>query len=190
MRQKVKFSVIKDCKHIIDKRFKKGIIIYREIDMRRKDREIADINDKMAIIAECKVCRLGLSENNLPYIIPLNYGYKFEKDKLTLFFHGAKNGKKIKMIQNNNNACFEIDCDGKLIERDKPSNYSYEYKSIIGFGKIFFLETNEEKTNGLNYLMKHQTGKDIIYSFTEDELSNVCVYKMIVEEFTGKKNIL
>ena len=158
--------------------------------MRRKDREIVDINDKMAIIAECKVCRLGLSENNFPYIVPLNYGYIFENNKLTLFFHGAKEGKKIEMIKNNNNACFEIDCDGKLIERDKPSNYSYEYKSIIGFGKIYFLETNEDKTNGLNKLMKQQTGKDINYNYTEVELNGVCVYKMIVEEFTGKQNIL
>ena len=107
-----------------------------------------------------------------------------------MFFHGAKEGKKIEIIKNNNNACFEIDCDGKLIEKEKASNYSYAYKSIIGFGKIFFLETNEEKTNGLNNLMKHQTGKDIEYNFTEDELNNVCVYKMIVEEFTGKQNIL
>jgi len=158
--------------------------------MRRKDREIADINEKMAIIAKCKVCRLGLSENNFPYVIPMNYGHIFENGKLTLFFHGAKEGKKIEIIKNNNNVCFEIDCDGKLIERDKPSNYSYEYKSIIGFGKIYFLETKDAKTKGLNSLMKHQTEKNINYDFTDDELNNVCVYKMIVEEFTGKQNIL
>jgi len=158
--------------------------------MRRKDREITNINEKMEIIEKCKVCRLGLSENNLPYVVPLNYGYIFENDKLTLFFHGAIEGKKIEMIKNNYNACFEIDCDGKLIERDKPSEYSYEYKSIIGFGKIIFLETNEEKIKGLNCLMKQQTGIDMNLNLTEDELNNVCVYKMIVEDFTGKQNLL
>jgi len=158
--------------------------------MRRKDREIVDINEKIEIIAKCKVCRLGLSENNFPYVIPLNFGYMFEKEKLTLFFHGEKEGKKIEIIKKNKNACFEIDCDGKLIESDKPSNFSYEYKSIIGFGKIVFLETNEEKIYGLNNLMKHQTGRDKNYSFTDNELNNVCVYKMIVEEYSGKQNIL
>ena len=158
--------------------------------MRRKDREITNINEKMEIIEKCKVCRLGLSENNLPYVVPLNYGYIFENDKLTLFFHGAIEGKKIEMIKNNYNACFEIDCDGKLIERDKPSECSYEYKSIIGFGKIIFLETNEEKIKGLNCLMKQQTGIDMNLNLTEDELNNVCVYKMIVEDFTGKQNLL
>ena len=158
--------------------------------MRRKDREITEADEKIAIINKCKICRLGLSENNFPYVIPLNYGYVFEMDKLTLFFHGAKEGKKIGIIQNNNNACFEIDCDGKPIEGEKPCDYGYEFKSIIGFGKIFFLETNDEKTNGLNILMRHQTGKEIEYNFTEDELSNVCVFKMSVEEFTGKQKLL
>jgi len=158
--------------------------------MRRKDKEIVDLNEKLEIVAKCKVCRLGLSEDNYPYIVPLNYGYTYENENLTLFFHGAKEGKKIEVIQKNNNACFEIDCDTKLIEGANPFDYGYEFKSIIGFGKIVFLETEDEKTTGLNQLMKQQTGKDIKYSFTEDELKNVCVYKMAVEEFTGKQKVL
>jgi len=157
--------------------------------MRRKEKEITNANDKIAIVSKCKVCRLGLSENNYPYIVPMNYGYTHINEKLTLFFHGAKEGKKIEIIKRNNNACFEIDCDTKLIEAKKPFNYGYEFRSIIGFGKIIFLETNEEKTKGLNELMKHQTGKEIEYAFTEEELNSVCVYKMEVEEFTGKQKL-
>jgi len=155
--------------------------------MRRKDKKITDINEKINVIKKCKVCRIGLSENNMPYIVPLNYGYVFEDDKLTLFFHGAKEGKKIDIIANNNNACFEIDCDTKLIEADKACNYGYAFKSIIGFGKIIILENTDEKINGLNKIMKHQTEKETVYTFTHDDLKNVCVYKMIVEEFTGKQ---
>jgi nitroimidazol reductase NimA-like FMN-containing flavoprotein (pyridoxamine 5'-phosphate oxidase superfamily) len=155
--------------------------------MRRKDKEITAIADKLAIIANCKICRLGLSENDCPYIVPLNYGYAYENEKLTLFFHGAKEGKKIGMMQNNNNACFEIDCDTKLAEGEKACDYGYEFRSVIGTGKIFFLETNDEKANGLNRIMKHQTGKEMEHSFTEDELNSVCVYKMAVDEFTGKE---
>jgi len=158
--------------------------------MRRKDKEITNVNDKIAIVSKCKVCRLGLSENNYPYIVPMNYGYTYRNEKLTLFFHGAKEGRKIEIIKTNNNACFEIDCDTKLIEAEKPFNYGYEFKSIIGFGKIIFLETNEDKINGLNELMKQLTGKEIEYSFTEEELNRVCVYKMEVEEFTGKQKML
>ena len=155
--------------------------------MRRKDREITGINEKLALIQECKVCRLGLSENNFPYLIPLNYGYTYRDDTLTLFFHSAKEGRKIEIIRNNNNACFEIDCGTKLIEGDKPCDYGCSYKSIIGFGKIIFLETDGEKSEGLNHIMKHQTGKETGYHYAKADLDNVCVYKMIVEEFTGKQ---
>ena len=145
------------------------------------------MDDKLAVISKCKICRLGLSLNNFPYVVPLNYGYTYQDDTLTLFFHSAEEGKKIDIIRNNNNACFEIDCDTKLIEGDKPCDYGYAYKSITGFGKIIFLKTDDEKSDGLNHIMKHQTGKETEYHFTEAELNSVCVYKMIVEQFTGKQ---
>ena len=160
------------------------------LKMRRKDKEISGTDEKLEIIAKCKVCRLGLSENNYPYIIPLNYGYSRDDGKLTLYFHSAPDGRKIDIIRKNNNACFEIDCDTNLIEGENPCNYSYEFKSIIGFGKIVLLSTKDEKINGLNYLMKQQTGKDIKHGFSENELKNVVVFKIQVDEFSGKQRKL
>jgi len=157
--------------------------------MRRKDREIQEIEDKIKIIEKCKHCRIGLSENNCPYIVTLNYGYSYdyENEKLTLFFHSATEGKKIDIIKSNNKACFEIDCDTKLKEGQKACEYGYEYKSIIGFGEITFLETNLEKIEGLNKIMQHQTGEKNDYTFDENELKNIIVFKMEVEDFTGKE---
>ena len=159
-------------------------------EMRRKDREIQSIEDKIKIIEKCKYLRIGLSKDNNPYIVPLNYGYSYEENKLTLYFHSAKEGKKIDIMESNKKACFEIDCDTKLIEGEKACDYGYEYKSIIGFGEIIFLETNEEKIDGLNRLMKHQTGNDKKYTFDENELNNVLVFKIEVNEFTGKERII
>jgi uncharacterized protein len=157
--------------------------------MRRKDKEITDIDEKLEIIAKCRICRIGLSDNNYPYIVPLNYGFSYDDGKLTLYFHCAKEGKKTDIIKKNNNACFEIDCDIKLIEGINPCDYGYEFKSIIGFGKIIFLDTKEDKINGLNYLMKQQTGMDIKHDFNENKLSNVIVFKMPVDEFCGKRKV-
>jgi nitroimidazol reductase NimA-like FMN-containing flavoprotein (pyridoxamine 5'-phosphate oxidase superfamily) len=155
--------------------------------LRRKDREIINVEDKINIINQCKVCRIGLSENNKPYVIPLNYGYNFTENILTLFFHSANEGKKIDIIKSNNNACFEIDCDTKLIEAKEACAYSYAFKSIIAFGKIIILENEDEKIYGLNKIMENQTGKKEMHNFPKEVLKNVTVYKMIVEEFTGKQ---
>jgi nitroimidazol reductase NimA-like FMN-containing flavoprotein (pyridoxamine 5'-phosphate oxidase superfamily) len=155
--------------------------------MRRKDKEITDIREKINVIEKCKVCRIGLSENNIPYVVPLNYGYSFDNNALTLFFHGALEGKKLDIIKNNNNACFEIDCDTKLTEAENACSYGYAFKSIIGFGKITILENYDDKLYGLNMIMKHQTEKETTHEFTPNQLNGVCVYKMSVENFTGKQ---
>ncbi len=72
--------------------------------MRRTDREVKDTAEIMKIIEKCDVCRLGLSDGNVPYVVPMNYGYEYSDGKLTLYFHGAKEGKKLQIIQNNASA--------------------------------------------------------------------------------------
>jgi nitroimidazol reductase NimA-like FMN-containing flavoprotein (pyridoxamine 5'-phosphate oxidase superfamily) len=94
------------------------------------------------------------------------------------------------IIRQNNNVCFEIDCDTKLIDAEKPCSYSYEFKSIIGFGQIIFLETANEKKYGLNRIMENQTDREEMYDFPEEILKKVTVYKIAVEEFTGKQKVI
>jgi nitroimidazol reductase NimA-like FMN-containing flavoprotein (pyridoxamine 5'-phosphate oxidase superfamily) len=155
--------------------------------MRRKDREIADVNKKLDILERCQVCRLGLSDNGAPYIVPLNYGYSYDGGKLTLYFHSAPEGKKIDIIKNDSRACFEVDCDHKLIRGKTSGSYSFEYSSVIGFGHIVFMNTREEKIRALDILMKHYTGMEN-NSFEDADLAKVNAYALVVDDFYGKKN--
>ncbi|MDR2089194.1 MAG: pyridoxamine 5'-phosphate oxidase family protein [Clostridiales Family XIII bacterium] len=157
--------------------------------MRRKEKEITDVNKKLDILKKNKVCRLALSENDRPYIVPLNYGYSFENGALTLYFHGAKEGKKLDILRKNSLACFEIDSETGLIEREDPCEHSYAYQSIIGTGKITLLETPEEKSDALNRLTRHVTGSEKAHAFSEKALNGVAVFKMDVDEFTGKEEV-
>ncbi len=43
--------------------------------MRRKDKEIKDIGEIEFIINKSKVCRIALSDNDSPYIVPVCFGY-------------------------------------------------------------------------------------------------------------------
>jgi nitroimidazol reductase NimA-like FMN-containing flavoprotein (pyridoxamine 5'-phosphate oxidase superfamily) len=155
--------------------------------MRRKEREIVDVTEKLALLGNCKVCRLGLCRDEQPYIVPLNYGYTFENNVLTLYFHGAREGKKMDMIKLNNRACFEIDCEHELLEAEAACGYSFAFASITGFGRIEFIEDTEEKIRALNILMAQQTGKSKEHHYPKAMLDRVCVYKLAVEEFTGKR---
>jgi len=155
--------------------------------MRRNDREITSLDEKLEIIDKCKVCRLALAEDNVPYIVPVNFGYSFNNETLTLYFHSAVEGKKLDILRKNNKVCFEMDCDTKLIEANTASKCSYAFKSIIGSGKVYFSDDAKEKLSALNLLMKHQTGKEIENRFSDSDLAKVAVYKLVVDEFSGKK---
>jgi len=155
--------------------------------MRRKEREITDLSEKLAVLKKCKVCRLGLSLHDEPYIIPLNFGYSFADNVLTLYFHSAAEGKKIDVLRANPRACFEIDTDHKLVESDIACGYSFRYASLIGSGRVTFVTGTEEKCRALNALMQHQTGTDRTFTFSDAEIERVLVYKLTVSEFSGKR---
>jgi nitroimidazol reductase NimA-like FMN-containing flavoprotein (pyridoxamine 5'-phosphate oxidase superfamily) len=157
--------------------------------MRRKDREINDPGEKIALIARCKVCRLALCDGDAPYIVPLNFGYTYENNTLCLYFHGANEGRKLDILKKNNRACFELDCEHKLIEADRACGYGFAFASVVGFGAVEILETDEEKIHGLNVLMKHQTGRDTAFSYGEKDLRSVTVLRMTAAEFTGKQKL-
>ncbi|MDR1625027.1 MAG: pyridoxamine 5'-phosphate oxidase family protein [Spirochaetia bacterium] len=155
--------------------------------MRRKNREIESMQEKLALLAKCRVCRLAVADADQPYVVPLNYGYEYAEGVLTLYFHGAAEGMKIDILKKNPRACFEIDGEGALVDGgDRACAYSYAYESLIGFGSVTFVEDPKEKARGLNILMKHMSGRDG-FAYSESDLARVCVYKITATSFTGKR---
>jgi hypothetical protein len=152
--------------------------------MRRKDREVTDTNELLAIIQECRICHLGMQDVNGIYIVPLNYGFEYVNNQLSLYFHSAKVGRKIDALKLNPNVCIEMDCDHRLIEGDKACDYSFGFKSIIGNGHASFVEEYTEKLKGLKLLMQHETQKE--FEFDEKMVNMVTVMKVVVHEFSGK----
>ena len=53
--------------------------------MRRKDREITNINEIHNIIHKARILHLGMFDGEYPYIVPLHYGYSFNEDKLIFY---------------------------------------------------------------------------------------------------------
>jgi nitroimidazol reductase NimA-like FMN-containing flavoprotein (pyridoxamine 5'-phosphate oxidase superfamily) len=151
--------------------------------MRKKEKEIKDKSVIESIIKRATVCRIALSEDNVPYIVPLNFGYK---DNF-LYFHSAKEGRKIDMIRKNKDVCFEIDIDSELIEAEHPCNWSTKYYSIIGFGEAFLVEGLEEKREALDIIMEHYSGKSS-FEYPEKIINSLVIIKVRIESMTGKKS--
>ncbi len=152
--------------------------------MRRKDREVTDIQELLSIVEECRICHVGLLDDKGVYVVPLNYGFEYVNKQLILYFHSAQVGRKIDAIIKNPNVCVEMDCDHRLIEGEKACDFSFGFKSVIGNGVATILSNYDEKLKGLSLLMKHETQKE--YAFDENMVNHVSVIKVIVNEFSGK----
>jgi nitroimidazol reductase NimA-like FMN-containing flavoprotein (pyridoxamine 5'-phosphate oxidase superfamily) len=156
--------------------------------MRRKDREITSTGEIEAILGECKVCRLAMAAGDEIYIVPLNYGYTLEGGELTLYFHSAREGRKLGLLRRNPRVCFEIDREGSLLAGENACSYSFSFASVIGTGTVEFLD-GEEKERALRIIVECQTGKKGSLAFGAEELAMVTAYRVKAAEFTGKKRV-
>ena len=165
--------------------------------MRRKDREVKDFDEIINILSRSKVLHLALISGGKPYSVPVNFGYCVEDDngakKLTIYFHGAGEGKKLDAIKENPFVSFCTETDSELSGYDNACDWTCYYESAIGFGNATILDDKTERTKGLDALMLHNRYKlpagikTIAYNAMY--LSKTAVVKIEVSEITGKRHL-
>lgn len=150
----------------------------------KRESRVTDPAEIIRILDTAKVLHLGLSVNDEPYVVPMNYGYTMEDGKLTLYLHSAVKGKKLDMILANSKVFFEIDCDRMPFEGRVACQYGMVYSSIMGKGTATLVENPKAKMQAMSILMKTQTGKD--FTFNERLVSIVTVIRIDIQEYTAK----
>ncbi len=151
--------------------------------MRRADKEISSRAEIDAIVHGCFVCRLGFAVGNEPYVVPVSFGY----DGRDLYFHTATTGRKIDCIEANNRACFEVERNVELIkDAERPCEWSFAFESVIGFGTVHELTSEEERERGLNQIMEQYSGRH--WRFDPTATASVRVWRLAIESITGKRS--
>lgn len=156
--------------------------------MRRKDREVTDRETIIEILEGCSCCRLGFYDDGEIYLIPLNFGFESENGRLTLYFHGAKEGRKIGLIEKSPHVGFELDRGHEVYTKGEnpiACAHTARFQSIVGTGKVGMVFDLEEKKHGLRLLMQHATKKNV-WTFDEKMLNSVAVFKLEVEKLSCK----
>jgi uncharacterized protein len=151
--------------------------------MRRREREIQDEKEIQDILEKGLVCRLGLCDGQQPYIVPMNYGYRDG----CLYFHCARDGRKIDILKSNDRVCIEVDVDTRIVPGDAPCRWTAKYRSVIGFGRARIIEDETQKRAGLDAIMAHHGASGGEYD--EKSLRLTCVIKVVLESMTGKQSL-
>jgi len=153
-------------------------------NMRRGQNEVKDIDKIYEIIKKCDVIRIGMSVDNIPYIVPLNFGFKNN----IFYFHGAKEGRKMDMIKANPNVCFELDTNHELIgDSDRACDWTMKFTSIMGSGTMKIIEDIPSKIKALNILMQGHGGNES-YEYSDKMLERIGIMKLEVETITAKQS--
>lgn len=149
--------------------------------MRRKEREIRDPAALVEILHRAWVCRLAMSADDQPYVLPLCFGYR---DR-TLYIHCAQEGLKIDVLKKNNRVCFEVDGDHELVRGDSSCEWGMKGRSVIGFGRAHLISDPDGKSRALDVIMDHYGAKPP-FSYKEKGFEKTLIIKVDIETMTGK----
>jgi len=161
-------------------------VIYdrRSTVMRRSDREITDYDEILELVKRCDVCRVAMFDEQYPYIVPMNFGYKLEDDgAMIIYFHGAKQGKKHDLLSKNNHVGFEMD----ISKPYEKGTITMQYESLVGFGDMEVIDEESERIDAHLAILRHYNDDDVQVS--ADMMRNTCMLKLNVKHITGKRNL-
>ncbi len=149
--------------------------------MRRHDREMPkefayEVSDK------CQWAVLSMIDTeNMPYCIPITIARHAD----VLYFHCAKEGKKIDALRACNVVC--LTCVGETF---RPSNkFTTEYESAIIRGNALEVMDKTEKIYALELLCLRHTPSNMheFEAAIDKSLNRTAVWKIEISEITGKR---
>ena len=155
--------------------------------MRRRDREVTDPEKIRQIMDACPFCRLGLVDDGVPYVVPMNFGLTEDQGHYTLYFHSAQEGRKIDVLRKNSFVAFEMDTNYRLNEGIRACDWSARFQCVMGSGTVRFLETPEEKRYALEQIMDHSAGRGG-WTYSEEACKAVCAFCLDVENLSCKEH--
>lgn len=152
--------------------------------MRRKDREITDLEKIAGIMQACQAASIAFG--GAPYVIPMSYGFAQENGRFTLYMHGAGEGEKIRRIQADPRAAFAMFTGNAICgSGDMACSYTTSFDSVCGSGTIRIVEDAQEKRAGLAAIMAHYApGR--AFDYDGKMLQATCVMALDVEAISGK----
>ena len=149
--------------------------------MRRKEREITRREEIEEILRRAPFMFLGVVDAGEHYVVPLNFGFA----ENALYFHTATEGRLLSALKANPRVCFTVAVDTEPIPGQSACNWSFRYRSVIGYGHAAILEDDAARRKGLDAVMSKFTPGP--YEYAGKALLKTVVVEIGIESLTGKK---
>ena len=150
-------------------------------EMRRIRQQISSDECIRVLKAQPRGVLSMIGENGYPYGVPMDHWYS-EKDN-RIYFHCAKTGHKLDAVA----ACDKVSYCVMDEGFRKEGEWSLNIRSVIVFGRIHIVETEEKKQEICTALVRKFTDDEV---YLQKELANafprVCCLELVPEHMTGK----
>jgi hypothetical protein len=143
-----------------------------------------DPREMEALLNRMPVGRLGLSTEDGPYVVPVNYLFA----EGNIYFHSGHKGKKMEALRANPSVCFLVDEPGPQVTWEQGCGITQIYESVICFGKAEFIEKIAERRRILEMLIDKYVPSDKHVPILDKNIENTAVVKIHIEWMTGKAN--
>jgi nitroimidazol reductase NimA-like FMN-containing flavoprotein (pyridoxamine 5'-phosphate oxidase superfamily) len=140
---------------------------------------LAELLEKAAVV------HVGMvDEDGQPYVVPMHFGYCPQENRL--YLHSAREGRKMDILRRRPEVCFEVTAEAEVLPGRAACRFATRYRSVIGWGRVAFLETPDEKIHGLDVLMRKFA--DGPFKYDPRSLALTAVWRVDIDRMTGKRS--
>jgi len=140
-----------------------------------KPRELSS-EECAALLSAGRYGRLGLSLNDMPYVVPMSYVYSNGR----IYLHSKGRGKKVEFATKNPNVCFEVD----LLDKNR-------WSSVMAYGNVSLSSDIEAKARMFSAFTHKDMGGHAGKQFKKEDLEKMemTIWEIEIKEMTGREGI-
>ncbi len=147
--------------------------------------EIVSRKEIEAILTATEVGRLGLQDDGMPYIIPMNFGFR----ENCLYFHSAPKGHKIDLLKKDSRISFQCETEARRVRDEESGKWLMETRSVSAGGRARFIEDPGEKREAMMLIMSRYSG-GMEFEYSDEALENLTLIRMSIDTIQARKILL
>ena len=151
---------------------------------RLPERGSHDFDLAYSIIDEARICHVGVTLNDQPYVIPMALG----RNGSDLLLHGSVVSRLVNSLCEGLPCCVTVThLDGLVLARS-AFHSSMNYRSVMVFGTARLISDPEEKQTALNALVEHLAPGRLeeLRPSSRKELNATSILRLPIETFSIK----
>lgn len=159
--------------------------------IRNQKRNCTDTGKIQHFLEQARTGFLGLSSEDVPYVIPLNFVWLNN----AIYFHGAEEGRKVTYIEHNPRACFTVSENYGTLTSPIPAATDTAYMSVIIEGSLLRVTDINEATEAMQVMLDKYVpgyydrplGRSHLERYVSTLGSKTAIYKLTAVSMAAKE---